>query len=135
MLTPDLFQLTTQTIAGHRRGLELRNDQSHTRVTRMIVHPDQVQMLQTAAPAMSEAVANVGRAREPNGSRVARRWRQEPPCFDGNETVRRLRPFLRRRERTARPHRVAIRARNPCLVIRRLFRGRYDGFIRGLPPK
>jgi hypothetical protein len=100
----------------------------------MIVHPDQVQMLETAAPAMSEAAANVGRAREPNGSRVARRWRQEPPCFDGKETVRRLRPFLRRRERTARPHRVAIRARNPCLVMRRLFRGRYDGFIEGFLP-
>jgi hypothetical protein len=25
---------------------------------------------------------------------------------------------------------VAIRARNPCLLIRRLLRGRYDGFIR-----
>jgi hypothetical protein len=24
---------------------------------------------------------------------------------------------------------VAIRARNPCLLMRRLFRGRYDGFI------
>jgi hypothetical protein len=44
--------------------------------------------------------------------------------------VSRLRPFLRRRDSTARPHRVAIRARNPCLLIRRLFRGRYDGFIR-----
>jgi hypothetical protein len=27
---------------------------------------------------------------------------------------------------------VAMRARNPCLVIRRLFRGRYEGFIRGI---
>ena len=42
----------------------------------------------------------------------------------------RLRPFFLRRDKTARPHRVAIRARNPCLLIRRLFRGRYDGFIR-----
>jgi hypothetical protein len=88
-------------------------------------------MLETAAPAMSKAAANVGRAREPMSSRKARRWRQEPPCFDGNETVRRLRPFFRRRDSTARPQRVAIRARNPCLLMRRLFRGRYDGFIRG----
>ena len=42
----------------------------------------------------------------------------------------RLRPFFLRRDKTARPHRVAIRARNPCLLMRRLFRGRYDGFIR-----
>jgi hypothetical protein len=27
---------------------------------------------------------------------------------------------------------VAMRARNPCLLTRRLFRGRYDGFIRGI---
>jgi hypothetical protein len=100
----------------------------------MIVHPDQVQVLEAAARALSEAAANVGRAREPVGPREARRWRQEPPCFDGNETVRRLRPFFRRRDSTARPQRVAIRARNPCLLIRRLFRGRYDGFMRGFLP-
>jgi hypothetical protein len=73
---------------------------------------------------MGEAVAKVGRAGEPVGSGQARRTRQEPPCFDGSDTVSRLRPFLRRRERTARPQRVAIRARNPCLLIRRLLRGR-----------
>jgi hypothetical protein len=81
---------------------------------------------------MSQATTNIGRAREPMSPREARRCRQEPPCFEGNDTVRRLRPFLRRRESTARPQRVAIRARNPCLLIRRLFRGRYDGFIRGI---
>jgi hypothetical protein len=59
---------------------------------------------------------------------------QEPPCFDGSETVSRFRPFFRLRDSTARPQRVAIRARNPCLLMRRLFRGRYDGFM-ALPPK
>jgi hypothetical protein len=83
-----------------------------------------------ATPAMCQAAADVGRAREPVGSRNARRSRQEPPCFDGIETVSCLRPFLRRRESTARPQRVAMRARNPCLLIRRLLRGRYEGFIR-----
>jgi hypothetical protein len=73
---------------------------------------------------MRQATVNVGRAREPVGPREARRRRQEPPCFEGSDTVSRFRPFFRRRERTARPQRVAIRARNPCLVTRRLFRGR-----------
>jgi hypothetical protein len=91
-------------------------------------------VLGAAAPAMHQAAANVGRAREPAGPRQARRSRQEPPCLDGSDTVSRLRPFLRRRERTARPQRVAIRARNPCRLIRRLFRGRYDGFITSPPP-
>ena len=81
-------------------------------------------MLEAAAASVGKAPANVGRAREPVGPREARRGRQEPPCFDGSETVSRLRPFFRRRERTARPQRVAIRARNPCLLIRRLLRGR-----------
>jgi hypothetical protein len=87
-------------------------------------------VLQTAAPALSKAAVNVGRAREPVSPRQTRRWRQEPPCFEGSETVSRFRPFFRLRESTARPHRVAIRARNPCLLMRRLLRGRYDGFIR-----
>src|SRR5215213_673792 len=85
-----------------------------------------------ATPAMCKAAADVGRACKPVGSWQARRSRQEPPCFDGIETVSCLRPFLRRRDRTARPQRVAIRARKPCLLIRRLLRGRYDGFIRGV---
>ena len=49
--------------------------------------------------------------------------RQRPPCFDGSETASLLRPFLRRRFNTSRPHRVFIRARKPCLLTRRLLRG------------
>ena len=127
---PDLPQAPAKTISGHGGRLKFRDDQSHPRLARLIVDPDHVQVLEATAPAMGQAAANVGRAREPAGSRQARRWRQEPPCFEGNETVRRLRPFFRLRDRTARPQRVAIRARNPCLLMRRLFRGRYDGFIR-----
>ncbi len=126
---PDLSQPAAQTIAGHRGRLKLRDNESHPWLARLVVHPDHVQMLEAAAASLGEAAANVGRAREPMCSRQARRWRQEPPCFDGSDTVSRFRPFFRRRERTARPQRVAIRARNPCLLIRRLFRGRYDGFI------
>src|ERR1043166_3543982 len=43
--------------------------------------------------------------------------------------VRRLRPFFRRRDRTARPHTCFMRARNPCLLMRRRLRGRYVGPI------
>src|SRR3989449_11265801 len=50
-------------------------------------------------------------------------------CLDGVRTVRRLRPFLRRRESVARPQTVFIRARNPCLLVRRRLRGRYVGPI------
>jgi hypothetical protein len=95
-------------------------------VARRVVRPDHVQMLVAAAPSSRETAANVRRAGEPVGSRQAR---QEPPCFEGREIASCFRPFLRLRDRTARPHRVAMRARNPCLLIRRLLRGRYEGFI------
>ena len=49
--------------------------------------------------------------------------RQRAPCLEGVRTDRRLRPFLRRRFRTARPHRVLIRARNPCFRTRLRLRG------------
>ena len=47
--------------------------------------------------------------------------------FVGSLTVNRCRPFLRRRLRTALPHLVSMRVRNPWVRIRRLFRGRYVG--------
>jgi hypothetical protein len=53
--------------------------------------------------------------------------RQAEAYFDGSFTVRDLRPFFRRRFRTSRPHRVDIRARNPCFRMRRLLRGLYVG--------
>lgn len=43
--------------------------------------------------------------------------------------ARRFRPFCRRRLMTARPARVCIRARNPCLRLRRRFFGWYVRFI------
>src|SRR5258706_4246912 len=43
-------------------------------------------------------------------------------------TVSCLRPFLRRRANVALPHFVSIRARNPCVLNRRVLRGRYVGF-------
>src|ERR1700752_1762831 len=50
-------------------------------------------------------------------------------CLDGILTTRRLRPFLRRRDSVTRPQTVFIRARNPCLLMRRRFLGRYVGPI------
>jgi hypothetical protein len=47
-----------------------------------------------------------------------------PEYFEGNRTVNRFRPFLRRRLSTSRPQRSAMRVRNPCVLMRRLLRGR-----------
>jgi len=134
LAAPNLPQPAPQTIAGHRGRPELRYDQSQSRMARRVVRPNHVQMFEAAAPPFGEALANVVGTREAANSRKpsrlgACRCRQEPPCFEGRRTVNCLRPFFRRRDSTARPHRVAMRARNPCLLIRRLLRGRYDGFI------
>ena len=48
-------------------------------------------------------------------------------------TTRRARPLFRRRERVARPPRVFILARNPCLLTRLRLRGLYVGFIPDSP--
>src|SRR5262245_47122492 len=50
-------------------------------------------------------------------------------CFGGIETVSRLRPFARRRFRTSCPPGVLIRARKPCVRLRRLLLGWYVRFM------
>jgi hypothetical protein len=86
-------------------------------------------VLSAVPAAFGETAAEIFGPREPRATPETLVRRQRPPCFDGSRTVRRFRPFLRRRDSTARPQRVAMRARNPCLLMRRLLRGRYDGFM------
>ena len=47
-----------------------------------------------------------------------------PEYLSGMRTVNCFRPFLRRRASVARPHFVSMRARNPCVLSRRVLRGR-----------
>lgn len=132
---PDFLQLTPQTITGHRIGLELGNHQSDSRVTRCVVQPDHVEVLSPLPASFGETATEVRRPSESGDSPEPLTRRQRPPCFEGMRTVRHFRPFLRRRDSTARPQRVAMRARKPCLLRRRLLRGRYDGFISYWPPQ
>ncbi len=124
--SPQFSEPPAQTIAGHRAGLELRNDESHPRMARLIVRPPHIEKSEGSAVARPLHSLEVrfpmqsGRARKPL-------VRQRPPCFEGTFTVRRLRPFFRRRDNTSRPHRSAIRARKPCLFRRLRLRGRYVG--------
>lgn len=129
---PHFLEPAPETIAGHRCRLESGNDQPHARMAQCIVNPDQVEKRGPAAPTLGQAPPDVGCARQTARPREAFSGRQARPCFDGIETVSRFRPFLRRRDRTSRPQRSAIRARNPCLAIRFLLRGRYVGIIRFL---
>ncbi len=126
---PNLLEPPAQTIAGHRGQLEPGNDQSKSRVAHCVIDPKQVQMFGPAAPSTAYTTPQIRVPCEPVRARQALLLPQEPPCFDGRATASRFRPFLRRRDSTARPQRVAIRARNPCLLMRLRLRGRYDGFM------
>jgi hypothetical protein len=80
------------------------------------------------SPGASDSVEVIA-AGQPVASRKNRAGGYSPPAyFDGSRTVRRFRPFFRRRLKTSRPQRVDMRVRKPCVRIRRLFRGRYVGF-------
>lgn len=50
---------------------------------------------------------------------------KDSPAVKASQTVRRLRPLRRRRERIARPWRVLMRKRKPCFFFRRRLLGWY----------
>jgi hypothetical protein len=120
---PQFPEPPAQTIAGHHAGLELRNNESHPGMTRLIVRPPHIEKSELPAPPtlmdLLELRCRVQPARA--GEALSR---QRPPCFEGVLTVRRLRPFFRRLDNVSRPHRSAIRARKPCLFRRLRLRGR-----------
>lgn len=86
-------------------------------------------MPRPASPSSFQTPPEIGRMGQSVGAWQPLGRRYRPPCLEPSFTVSRLRPFFRRRESVARPQRVAIRARKPCLLIRRRLRGRYDGFM------
>jgi hypothetical protein len=70
-------------------------------------------MAQPTAFSLLQRPPDLGGRRQTPGLRIPLTLRQEPPCLLPTATVSRFRPFFRRRDSTARPQRVAIRARNP----------------------
>src|SRR3989442_5019151 len=99
-----------------------RDDESESRVTQIAVTPGQIKML-GATPAASAgsrvpAGGELRAARDAHAARVPfARYRLR--CLDGVRTVRRLRPFLRRRESVAPAPTGFIRAPQPFLMARR----------------
>jgi hypothetical protein len=121
---PGVFpQPTTQAVARDGRPPEAGSNHTKSRMTTVVGAPDDFEPGRPLPSAAGHHRLKLDRARETPVPRKAL-GRQAPPCFDGIWTVNWRRPFLRRRLRTARPQRVFMRARNPCLRIRRLFRGR-----------
>lgn len=124
---PDFTQAPPQTIAGHRGFSETGNDDPGPRVALCVRPPGNVEMAHAHPASRFPTVRQICAARQSRTRRVPL-GRQRLRCFEGSLTVRRLRPFLRRRDNVARPHLVLMRARNPCLLMRRRLRGRYVGF-------
>lgn len=127
-----LAKLPTQTVPRDGRSAESRNHESKAGMPQGVGAPVNVQSRRAVPAARPLHCLEIARAGQPPTRRQAFAG-QPPPCFDGTRTVNRLRPFRRRRLRISRPHRVFIRARNPCLLLRRRFRGRYVGFIENAP--
>jgi hypothetical protein len=120
--SPPLFDPPPQTIAGHSRRLESRYNQPQSRVTRFACQPCYFDGSKPPPLALGQHPPKLRLA--PKADDAAAETRQLPPCFDGMLIVSCLRPFLRRRDNVARPHRVAILARKPWRLSRLRFRGR-----------
>jgi hypothetical protein len=69
-----------------------------------------------ARGAFGQRLGELGAASQPHAARQAR----DAPVF---QTPNRVRPFARRARTTARPPRVRMRTRNPCVRLRRCFDG------------
>ena len=114
-------------VAPDGRVTIARHDHRESRTADRGRPGEQIQVIRSAALPLCHDCAKFSSARQ--AGRLGQPFRCHPPwCLDPVRTVRLLRPFLRRRLSVSRPHRVAMRARNPCLLIRFLFRGRYVGF-------
>jgi len=129
LLAPQLLESPPQTIAGHCGLAEPRDDESQTRRWPVASGPQDVEVLPAGSPACPQDAPDFIPTGQPVRARMALAVGQTRACLEPTDTVSRLRPFLRRRDSTARPQRSAIRFRKPCLAMRRLFRGRYVGCI------
>jgi hypothetical protein len=98
-------------------------------MARVITYPEYVEVGPAGTTSGHEYAANLSGVTQSARARKALVADQMRACFEPRETVSRFRPFFRRRDSTARPQRSDMRNRNPCLAIRRLFRGRYVGII------
>ena len=120
---PDFPQSSAQPVAPDRRLPQPRYDHGQPRTADRGRPSEQIEVIRSSALPLCDDLAQVrgasdaGRPRQPLG-------RQRPWCLDPVRTVSRLRPFLRRRASVSRPHRVFMRVRNPCLLMRFRFRGR-----------
>lgn len=125
----NLAETAAQTIAGHRTLGMAGYDDAHAGMAFGVRLPGEIEMRGAPALTLLPARRELRGAGETRAAREPLARYRLPRCLDGSRTVSCLRPFLRRRDSTARPHLSAMRARNPCLLMRRRLRGRYVGPI------
>lgn len=132
--TADLAQSALDAVPGHGAPTMLRHDEAQAGKGSGGRRQEDLEVLgPLALPPLQES-ADLTRVPDAGGAREAL---PGPRVGSGyllpTDTMRRARPFFRRRERVARPPRVFIRARNPCLFTRLRLRGLYVGFIADSP--
>src|SRR4029079_15870754 len=80
---PHFLEPPTQTIAGHPGGLELRYDESHPRMARLIVCPQHLEVPEPPPPSGSLHPFQLHRANQPARTGKLLASRQRPPCLEG----------------------------------------------------
>jgi len=114
---PEAFaQLALQAIAAHGAAVFSRHGQAQARISEAVRPPDQSKIADREPPPPAQG----RKIRFPAQSALRRK-----PVFPAliqapTQALRRLRPLARRRLMTARPERVAMRARNPWVRARRI---------------
>ena len=126
--TCDLPEFPAQSIASNSGSAVLRHHQPQPRVSEVTEYPKHIEPLGTTVAPTIYHRSDIRGSYQPPATRESLR-RQTWACFEGTRTATCLRPFFRRRFKTALPQRVFIRALKPCLFFRRRLLGLYVGFI------
>jgi len=123
-LLPETFaHATLHPVAHDRNPDSARHRHAQPRALRLILETPRIdhEMGSRKSHAVSLEAQKLGAPMQPvrRGEAQLRAHSAQPGCLAGIEIARRARPFARRRLRILRPPGVAIRARNPCVRLRR----------------
>ena len=123
-LFPETFaHATLHPVAHDRDSDSARHRHAQPRALRLILKIPRIdhEMRSRKSHAVSLEAQKLRAPMQPVGRGEAqlRAHSAQPGCLAGIEIARRARPFARRRLRILRPPGVAIRARNPCVRLRR----------------
>jgi hypothetical protein len=115
--TKDLAGAASQPVTDYRRADLAAGGHAQPRSTLLV--GSEVEDSEAPVPTLPFAIAAKEVAPLPETVLATKTLTHRRDLWCAHHTVRRLRPFLRRRARMARPRRVRILDRKPCFFFRR----------------